>query len=345
MTHARLVRGFTLLEMVVVIAILAVLATVAIKSVDGRVDQSRYETTQRQLQEIEDATLGPQNVRQPDGTLLASGFLSDVGRLPLSMPAIAADGTAQLNGDGVQAYQPAELWSTPNSLQAFSLVQATELDPSELNGGTLASPQDVFVPCGWRGPYLRMSPGTVLLKDGWGSFFDMLKPDRTFAQTSGTTNFEAAILRSRGMDGEIDGAAPNNDYRDDLYSAFKTNAFTAYPTAAAGDRCTATVFGAIHIRDATTGDLVPPLITDGSKILVKYFGPDPATGGAKRITAVLTVTAGAEATYTLADPAITAGSRLLRAYQVKDDGSAIKKSSVIRITLAAGGNSQDFILK
>jgi type II secretory pathway pseudopilin PulG len=128
----------TLVELLVVLAILALLTTMAITSSDVVLGQGRYDATVRSLQEIQDAVLGPTNARQPDGAVVVSGFLADVGRLPLSL---------------------AELWSKPNGLAAFAIRPASDTD--------------VRVGSGWRGPYLRLPIGVESLYDGWGNSYQV----------------------------------------------------------------------------------------------------------------------------------------------------------------------------
>ena len=82
-------RGLTL---VVVIAILAVLSTVALRSLTGVVSQARFEATQRTLDQIYEAIVGAANDRQPDGTLVISGFIADMGRPPRAQLATNASG-------------------------------------------------------------------------------------------------------------------------------------------------------------------------------------------------------------------------------------------------------------
>ena len=89
-------RGFTLLEMVVVLGIMAVLALVAVKALEPVADQSRYEATQRTLTNIEEAILGGQDLRQPDGTPIISGFIADVGRPPLVQGSLPETQLAEL---------------------------------------------------------------------------------------------------------------------------------------------------------------------------------------------------------------------------------------------------------
>ncbi len=139
-------HGMTLLELLVVLAILALMATVAVTSTDVLLSQGRYEATTRTLANIQDSVLGPPNARQADGTLISTGFVADLGG------ALVCTGT---DSTGLS-----ELWALPGGVAPFGL-QATS-DP------------DVVVPCGWRGPYLRLPAGQSGLLDGWGNPFDLL---------------------------------------------------------------------------------------------------------------------------------------------------------------------------
>jgi type II secretory pathway pseudopilin PulG len=138
----------TLVELLVVVAILALLTAVAMMSTDVTLGQARYDATIRTLNGIQDAVLGIPGARQTDGTLLVSGFLADIGRLPVAV----ADGTTTGLG---------ELWSNPNGLLPFSIYAATH-DP------------EVLVACGWRGPYLQLPIGSSVLYDGWGYPLELL---------------------------------------------------------------------------------------------------------------------------------------------------------------------------
>src|SRR5947209_18975108 len=109
MTHAAR-RGLTLVELLVVLLILAILTTVAITATSGLVDQARYDATQRTLQNTQDAIIGPAGQREPDGTPLITGFVSDVGRLPVT---VGNDPFTQLQ----------ELWANPNMLDPFGVKQ------------------------------------------------------------------------------------------------------------------------------------------------------------------------------------------------------------------------------
>lgn len=140
--------GFTLLELVVVIAIMAVLSTVALRSMKGVASQSRFEATQRGLAQIRDAILGSPDDRQPNGSWVSRGFVADVGRLPRSLDELV--------------YQPA--------------------DVSSYSVGWSSTDTGVLVAGGWRGPYVRLPIGATNLFDGWASAYVVTNDDSGFVQ-------------------------------------------------------------------------------------------------------------------------------------------------------------------
>ena len=143
--------GFTLIEMVVVLLILSLLTVAAVQSLSPVADQARYEATSRTLTQLNEAMLGADGLRQSDGTPLITGFVADVGRVPVLQ---GADAETQLS----------ELWDATSTL-------ATTF-PFQTRSG-LAPYNDVSLPCGWRGPYLRFGVGVIDLRDGWGTAFTL----------------------------------------------------------------------------------------------------------------------------------------------------------------------------
>src|SRR5262249_50033275 len=116
-------RGMTLVELLVVLTILAILAAAAMTATEVFVDQGRYDANARTLTSIREAVVGPDNARQTDGTVLVSGFVADMGRLPV---AVGTDPTTAL----------AELWANPYPQNPFAVRQAPS-DP------------EVLIPSGW----------------------------------------------------------------------------------------------------------------------------------------------------------------------------------------------------
>jgi len=157
--------GLTLLEMVVVMAILAAVTTLAIRATSGLVHETRYEVTGRSLDAYRAAVIGqPASI----GSGLApqvSSFAADMGRLPRTV----------LDGTGTKLTLQEIFSATGNPDFAFrtavetntALVWDTSVQGNTaLNRGITANV--LQVPCGWRGPYLYASPDQQSLMDGWG---------------------------------------------------------------------------------------------------------------------------------------------------------------------------------
>ncbi len=183
--HGAARIGFTLIELVLVLMILAILAGAAISMVDVQVDQTRFDTTQRTVESVDNAIL--EHRLESNGTRTRSGFFVDIGGLPRP----DAD-TADLNGDGVvdeNILTLRELWVFPTmanefdrTLAPFDLRAATNAfgtvvvntDTDAVDGENDYDLQQVFqdseviVGSGWRGPYLRLPTAAAELRDGWG---------------------------------------------------------------------------------------------------------------------------------------------------------------------------------
>ena len=144
-------RGFTLVEMTVVLLLITLLASVAVRETAELGFQTRYEQTKDRLEMIKQAILG--NPRQIiNGQQAISGFVADMGRLPNTLreliedydcdgPLVDGNSDTNLNNDGGC---PWILDTTYNS--------------------GLGS--------GWRGPYLTISGNPSdndALSDGWGA--------------------------------------------------------------------------------------------------------------------------------------------------------------------------------
>jgi len=249
--------GLTLLELLVVLSILAVLSTVALTSSSGIADQARYEATQRTLENIREAVLGPANLRDTDGTLLYTGFVADTGRLPRAVavgPVLAI----------------AELVEQPAGMDAYDVLQATSANIVVEPPLLAANEQDseVVLGVGWRGPYLRLTPGNVLPRDGWGAQLvtqvvaDPLTPDSLLNAASGAIGAGDPIeqIVSYGRNGAIGGV--------DAYDADQNIQFEA-----ASHEAELTV--QVEFRNAAGVISAPP---PARNVFVRLFGPDPTSG-------------------------------------------------------------------
>lgn len=145
--HHKIQRGFTLIELIVSLTIMATLATVLIRSSVGLQDQSRYEQTVGQFNKIKSAIV---NVQTVNGVPLVNGFLADMGRLPISLSELLS---MPLCSDGISTSQAI---CTGNSGYWYGWQQ-------DLASGLWY---------GWHGPYLQSNyavSATYALSDGWGN--------------------------------------------------------------------------------------------------------------------------------------------------------------------------------
>lgn len=177
-------RGLTLLELIVALGILAVLSTIAVTSLDPLADQTRYEATQRVLDELRTATAGERSQRQINGQPIITGYVADTGALPTDL---------------------ADFTTRPVGLIAHA-VQSFDSDRDTANDVTLAS--------GWRGPYIHFGAGHSSVLDGWGRA-PLVDPDGgDFDFTSlGSDNDSAAP--EDGYRADLSVTIPATDYSSD----------------------------------------------------------------------------------------------------------------------------------
>ena len=135
---ARTRKALTLLELVVVLGILALLSTVAVRSLEPIADQARYEATQRVLNDVRFASVGDNSQRYTSGQPVISGYAADTGTLPSSV---------------------VDMLIKPVGLSDHA-VQSFDSDRDLVNDVTLSS--------GWKGPYLQLGAGYDDIVDGWG---------------------------------------------------------------------------------------------------------------------------------------------------------------------------------
>jgi prepilin-type N-terminal cleavage/methylation domain-containing protein len=227
--------GFTLLEMVVVLAILAVVTALATREIGYVQDQQRFETSQRSLEAIRGAILGSPDDRAPDGTRTVSGFVADMGRLPLSLP---------------------ELWVNPApSFGAFDLRPATAANMAP--GQTAEADAEVFVPGGWRGPYVRLSMGATNFMDGWGNV--------VVFQTAASD--PVLVVGHLGADSRTGGVGYD---RDDTNSVVVS---TPHYTSTAAGYLTLRPSGTGTVSGAVTVRLFGPYSNDASRIAALSSAP------------------------------------------------------------------------
>lgn len=297
--------GLTLLELLVVLSILAVLSTVALTSSSGLADQARYEATQRTLENIRDAVLGPANLRDTDGTLLYTGFVADTGRLPRAV----ADGPD---------FTLAELWDNVNALAPHAVRQAIAANVDV----AAEADSDVYLATGWRGPYLRLTPGNLNVRDGWGAQFTLRTQVPAPVAAAGDPIGQVHSFGANGTENALDDA-----YDLDVFSVFTTAETTA----------STTITVELQKADGSPPDMPVP----ADEIIVRLFAPDPDTG----LIAVTRLDDPFSANSLMFDFTTTPGPRVVRAYyDTANDGSIQSSSAVTHLNLRPGGNQRTIIL-
>jgi len=90
MTIAKSQRGFTLIELAMVIVIIAILAGIGTMKMISSIETSKYEATQAGLRELSLAIAGNAAI-DADGARTDFGYVGDIGALPPDLDALAAN--------------------------------------------------------------------------------------------------------------------------------------------------------------------------------------------------------------------------------------------------------------
>ncbi len=172
-------QGLTLIELTVVLLILVMLSTIALRSTSGLQDQTRWEQTKSRYEAIRHAILGNPGVLingQPD----ISGFVADVGRLPACLRELLEEGYCPKN---------------------------TFCDQTACDNDTPGS----WVATGyhWNGPYLVSSQAASAVdafSDGWGNSGSGNYGWAVGFDSTATSSATTLTLQSLGKDGASGGA-------------------------------------------------------------------------------------------------------------------------------------------
>jgi len=303
----------------VVIAILAILSVVAVRSLSGVEDQSHYDATRNQMASIGAAVVGNPGAVPTDVSAPIFSFVSDVGRLPL---AVGADPTTQLQ----------ELWINPNNLPPLLPRQATTYD------------LDVWVTSGWRGGYLQLGVGQTSVADGWGNPFDLLHADGVTVCANGDP---IEVLRSRGANPQTDTPTTTGF---DAYQYLAYNSTVQLGSVPPTNRYLSTFLtGSVYFYDSYTGQLETPNPANGN-VVVTLFGAglDPTTNYVSAQSATITISTTGGVTYSI--PNVTVGQRVLRAYQWQGTGqpplttTPAFRSIPVRMVVQPGVQMKDLVM-
>jgi len=166
-------RGLTLLELLIVITILAILTTVATRSLVSVGEQAQFESNDAIAKDFKSALIGSRGAMQSDGTALVSGFIADLGRPPRAELESFVVGENEAPGGTPtgQAYTLRELVIQRNAptfnvyKPDISTVTATNYNPGVTNVMLYDSTNRVAT--GWRGPYMNGGNDSIV-DDAWG---------------------------------------------------------------------------------------------------------------------------------------------------------------------------------
>ena len=154
MKPKKTTRGMTLIELVIVLALMAGLAGMALTTVGEMGNRARYDETAARLKLIREAVVG-------DGKT-AGRFIRDMGRLPMVQ-------------DTDEGKLLSELWTAAAGTGYGSASEDMD-DGSgpEWPGSELDSypslPDTVSLHCGWNGPYTMVeNPDAAQIFDGFGN--------------------------------------------------------------------------------------------------------------------------------------------------------------------------------
>ncbi len=206
--------GFTLIELMVSLTIMAAVATVLIQSTAGLQDQSRYDQTVARVQQIKNAIL---NLQTNNGVTGVSGFVADMGRLPNNIHELLE--SQYCKGDiGINPVTyPANYAATCNTvtggtwtnLGAWGALAPICSDGNPLNVATnTCLCTDGSTPTG--PPYVCALPATlrtaVTLNGGWRGPYIQTTQDPSETKTSNNDPVNNSIL---GADAFTDGWGKN----------------------------------------------------------------------------------------------------------------------------------------
>ena len=174
-------KGFTFVELVVVLAIIAILTHLAVRELSSVRDARLVKAADRQLEEIRSSVYSCVPGEE------ATGFLADMGRLPR----LADDERVDRASRAVVTNSTlSELWLMPAGAKPYAVRRATA---ENMVPGleALANPA-VYVPTGWRGPYLRIPFGKTRLLDPWGNPIEK-EDDAGLARLAVSNSFVTAV--------------------------------------------------------------------------------------------------------------------------------------------------------
>ncbi|MBM84793.1 MAG: hypothetical protein CMM47_02070 [Rhodospirillaceae bacterium] len=355
-------HGLTLIELVLVLVILSILATVALDTIEPQVDQVKFEASQRTVDGVRDAIFDEQLLA--DGRTIYSGFFIDMGRLPQT----------RVDATEPSLLTASELWNpidsqTGSTLRVYAAVSATvenitSTEPAEnkdSDGDEIFEDPDVQVRYGWRGPYLRLVSGATELFDGFGHRLTSTTGSANLSHLRGpslpqvlglsssvtTVGIPFIGVQSFGRSDVMDNGVNMDVYENDI------------PNGMGGQLLdNSTIAGSVsgevtyHTTGATTDDIVVQIYyPNGTKIVVQQASNQASVGLVDEIEDVTSASTTNYQTFRFKflddggeEMTFPVGPRVVRAYYKIGDLSQKKQSAVVTFTLTSLGNTQNLAI-
>jgi prepilin-type N-terminal cleavage/methylation domain-containing protein len=199
--------GFSLLELIVVVALLSIVALSATTLIIDNGDLKRQEATETRWNQLHDAIISQPNLYL-NGSPYVRGYVADMGRLPVSILEL------------VRQSELAETYDEDNNAGTVEIT-IDQPDWTDINLGYTANAENGYVDTlagGWRGPYLYTA-GSQQFRDGWGREDPDLGQDVfTFGWIIDTDGEQRAqvldlLVQSYGSDQELGGIG---DFTEDF---------------------------------------------------------------------------------------------------------------------------------
>lgn len=274
-------KGFTLIELVLVLVILAIVTNIAMVHMLDSVKSKKHEQAEKELKAITEAVVGSE-------ASAAGSFVGTIGRLPYALSVVLEGKDSATERT---AYAATELVAQ-GALPEYKQIVLADKVASERSSSSPAYDNDmdslVRLGVGWRGPYIKSAAANAteagVLFDAWGNV--MATPDAALLNGR-LVDVNSNAIVSAGV--EVGGMVHfGADARPDNFVAPKEPAdrdgaamFNAYADLPVEVQLQSTSGAALPV-DALTGGglfvarLYLPCIED-NQAKVKIIEQDPAT--------------------------------------------------------------------